>query len=69
MNVVFRSSEKQTFTGFYMLVVCLPAECALNGIESSFFGAIYTIILYIQSAKELQIYSVVSVSAHVQKKS
>ena len=52
-----------------MLVFCLPAECALNGIGSSFFGANYMIILHIQNAKEHQIYTVASVSAQVQKKS
>ena len=52
MNIVFRSSEEQNFTGFFMLVFCVPSECALNGIGSAFFGAIYIIILYIQSAKQ-----------------
>ena len=35
-----------------MLVFCVPSECALNGIPSASIGAIYTIILYIQSTKE-----------------
>ena len=52
MNIVFRSSEEQSFTGFFMLVLCVPSECALNGIGNAFFGAIYIIILYIQSVKE-----------------
>ena len=52
MNVVFRSSETQSFTGFFMLVLCVPSECALNGIGSASFGAIYIIILYLQSVKE-----------------
>ena len=52
MNVVFRSSEEQRFTGFFMLVLCVPSECALNGIGSASFGAICIIILYIQSVKD-----------------
>ena len=52
MKVVFHSSEEQSFTGYFMLVLFVPSECALNGIGSAFFGAIYIIILYIQSVKD-----------------
>ena len=75
MKILFRSSEEQRYTGFFMWVVCLPARCAAYGIGSAFWGqltyySVFCILYIMQISKKHQIYSVTSVSVfHIQKNS